>query len=132
MPEDTTYTNGDNMRRTEPVEITREYIMKHRTKRGSWTRVQVLALGINWPPHQGWIDEVIGNVLTAEQANQFETGKTKTASTIRKESKKQNVRSSIKDSIEFLENNYSKINNDDLMKLVKVVGNVRQLASKRR
>ncbi len=54
------------------MQLTREYIMKHRTARGAWTRAQIEALGLEWPPLQGWIDSVVGQNITEAQARQFE------------------------------------------------------------
>ena len=53
------------------MKVTRQFIMDNRTARGSWTRPQIEALGIEWPPTQGWVDRVIGLELTPEQAHQF-------------------------------------------------------------
>ena len=58
--------------RDEHIKVDRNYIMKHRTKKGSWTRSQIQALGIEWPPRQGWIDEIIGLTISPEQQIQFE------------------------------------------------------------
>ena len=58
--------------RTEYIEVDRDYIMKHRTKNGSWTRNQIQALGVEWPPLSGWIDRVIGTTISPEQQIQFE------------------------------------------------------------
>ena len=63
------------MRDTEPLVITRDYINDNKTKRGAWTKVQIEALGIEWPPKHGWIDRLIGEVISPEQANRFEQGK---------------------------------------------------------
>ena len=49
------------------MQLTREYIMKHRTARGAWTRAQIEALGLEWPPLQGWIDSVVGQNITEAQ-----------------------------------------------------------------
>lgn len=58
--------------RTEYIEVDRAYIMNHRTKKGSWTRSQIQALGIEWPPRNGWIDEIVGTTISPEQQMQFE------------------------------------------------------------
>ncbi len=55
-----------------PVLITKDYIMNNRTKKGSWTRKQIQALGIEWPPRAGWINDVTGSYITQEKARQFE------------------------------------------------------------
>jgi hypothetical protein len=53
------------------MKVTREFIMDNRTLRGAWTRLQIQALGIVWPPRQGWIEDVIGRDLTEDQVHQF-------------------------------------------------------------
>lgn len=68
------------MRSTEQFVLTKEYIHKHKTKRGAWTKVQIEALGLSWPPRQGWINELIGTTVTPDQACTFENGKNSRAS----------------------------------------------------
>ena len=63
------------MRSTEHLKITRDYIESNKTARGAWTKVQIEALGIEWPPTGGWIDRLIGEVISPEQARRFEQGK---------------------------------------------------------
>lgn len=53
------------------MHVTREFIMAHRTVRGAWTKAQIEALGLQWPPLQGWIDSVVGQELTEAQVTQF-------------------------------------------------------------
>ena len=67
------------MRNTVQFEITKEYIHKHKTSRGAWTKVQIEALGLSWPPRQGWVNELVGTMLTPDQASAFENGKTERA-----------------------------------------------------
>ena len=55
------------------MEITKEYILENRTKGGSWTRSQIVSLGISWPPAGGWMQEVIGNELSEENRIIFES-----------------------------------------------------------
>lgn len=64
------------MRNTEAVLITKEYIHKHRTPKGAWTKVQIEALGLQWPTKSGWINNLVGEVITPDQARRFEEGKT--------------------------------------------------------
>ena len=52
--------------------ITRKYIMKFRTDRGAWTKPQIEALGIDWPPRKGWIDRVVGKEIRPDNQIQFE------------------------------------------------------------
>ena len=53
--------------------ITRKYIMKFRTDRGAWTKPQIEALGIEWPPRKGWIDRLHGKHLSRDNQIQFES-----------------------------------------------------------
>jgi hypothetical protein len=109
------------MRNTEPVLVTREYIMKHRTKRGAWTRVQILALGIEWPPQQGWIDEVCGQTLSPSNAMKFEAGKDITA---KKDKSKPKLK--IDDCIDCIFSNQDKLNHHHLAKLAQILGNAKK------
>ena len=38
--------------------MTREEIMAARTPNGGWTRKQLAAWGVEWPPQKGWIDRI--------------------------------------------------------------------------
>jgi hypothetical protein len=109
------------MRNTEPVLVTREYIMKHRTKRGAWTRVQILALGIEWPPQQGWIDEVCGQTLSPESAIEFETGKEIAAKKDKAKSKPR-----IDDCIDCIFDSQESLNHHHLAKLAQILGNAKK------
>ncbi len=57
------------------MKLTRQFIMDNRTPKGSWTRSQIQALGIAWPPLHGWIDTVIGKEIGSQQVLIF-TAKT--------------------------------------------------------
>lgn len=52
--------------------ITRRYLMNHRTQRRAWTRPQIEALGLDWPPRKGWIDSLIGKELSEDNRKAFE------------------------------------------------------------
>lgn len=52
--------------------ITPEWIHKHKTKRGGWTRKQLAAIGVMWPPRQGWISRVSGAKISDQQRMEFE------------------------------------------------------------
>lgn len=56
------------------MQITREWIMAHRTPYGAWTRYQIEALGLKWPMKEGWIARLVGKELSDEKARQFEAG----------------------------------------------------------
>lgn len=68
MPEDTTYKGLDMV-------ITKEYILNNRTKAGAWTKSQIIALGVNYPPSTGWIDRAVGTEISEENARLFEKKK---------------------------------------------------------
>src|SRR5262245_36816907 len=62
------------------MKITREFIHQHKTPRGAWTRAQLSALGIAWPPREGWITRLAGVEITDDQRDAFIAGRTKRAS----------------------------------------------------
>jgi hypothetical protein len=51
-------------------------IMQQRTDGGSWTRVQLMALGV-FPPTTGWIDRLNGTDITEAKWDEFKAGRTK-------------------------------------------------------
>jgi len=53
--------------------ITREYINEHKTEKGAWTKSQILALGVEWPPEKGWQREVEGFDISDENRKIFES-----------------------------------------------------------
>ena len=69
MPKDTTYEDhvGDVML------ITRSYVMDHRTLKGSWTRDQLVSLGVEYPPKAGWLNAIIGTEISKLSAARFES-----------------------------------------------------------
>lgn len=56
--------------------ITNDYLEQNKTPKGAWTKKQLAAIGVNWPPKKGWKKRVIGNEITEEQASKFERCKT--------------------------------------------------------
>jgi hypothetical protein len=52
--------------------ITKPWLMQHRTKRKSWNAAQLKLLGVAWQPPKNWIQSIIGNQITPEQAERFE------------------------------------------------------------
>lgn len=54
--------------------LTKAYIDRNRTKKGAWTRKQLEAIGVSWPPRHGWKDRVVGNVISHDAAKVFEAG----------------------------------------------------------
>lgn len=53
--------------------LTKDYILKHRTKAGSWTKSQIEALGLKWPPKSGWIKKLEGRFIGKYQMGVFES-----------------------------------------------------------
>lgn len=55
--------------------ITREWLLNNRTESGSWTRAQLDAIDISWPPREGWMRLVTGTEINESQRQRFERGK---------------------------------------------------------
>ena len=51
--------------------ITKEFIFSHTTPKGAWTRTQLAAIGVKWPPPRGWIDRAVGREITEAQRGVF-------------------------------------------------------------
>ena len=71
MLEDTTYKELILITRAIML-ITKDYINTHKTDKGAWTKDQIQALGIEWPPSNGWMRKIIGTELADENAARFE------------------------------------------------------------
>ncbi len=54
------------------MKITREWIIAHATPKGGYTRAQLEAIGVPWPPRTGWPDRVVGIEITEQQRRIFE------------------------------------------------------------
>lgn len=54
--------------------ITKEWVKQfpHRKPAG-WTKEQLACIGVQWPIMAGWIDKIVGNQITEEQALKFES-----------------------------------------------------------
>ena len=61
---------------TSMFKVTKDWIHKHKTPRGAWTKAQIEALGLEWPARQGWISQISGELISNQQARMFEEGKT--------------------------------------------------------
>ena len=57
--------------------VTKDWINKFKTKAGAWNKVQLNALGIKWPPTQGWIDRVDSESISSHNARIFEEASVK-------------------------------------------------------
>ena len=53
------------------MKLTREIIEQHKTEKGGWTRAQLQAIGVGWPPPRGWVQAVIGREISAEDFRVF-------------------------------------------------------------
>jgi len=99
--------------RTEAVLVTNEYINEFKTKRGAWTRAQIIALGLTWPPQHGWKNSIIGEVITGQQAEAFESNNTP-ISKGKKKKAKQNVISEIDLCLCYLEKHALRMTNKQM------------------
>jgi hypothetical protein len=52
--------------------LTKQYIMDNRTEAGSWTKSQMIALGVGWGAKKGWLGRIIGEEISEENAEIFE------------------------------------------------------------
>ncbi len=53
------------------MKLTREMIEQHKTAKGGWTRAQLQAIGVGWPPPRGWLQAAIGREVSAEDFRVF-------------------------------------------------------------
>jgi ribonuclease HI len=51
--------------------ITEEWLNQNKTPAGGYNRVQLNAIGVQWPPKSGWKTRAIGTSITMEAANVF-------------------------------------------------------------
>ncbi len=56
-------------------EVTKDWINANRTEKKSFTRKQIQALGLKWPPEKGWINKICGSLVPMEDAEAFEINK---------------------------------------------------------
>lgn len=52
--------------------ITEGWLDLHRTPQGAWTREQLAAIGVSWPPPRGWKRAAVGREISPEQQRVFE------------------------------------------------------------
>ena len=52
--------------------ITPRWVHANKTKNGGWTRTQLSAIGVAWPPEKGWIGRVLGQEISEAQREAFE------------------------------------------------------------
>ena len=54
------------------MKITKDWIQNNKTKGGGWTRAQLVAIGVTWPPPKDWIRQVIGKTINQDNQAAFE------------------------------------------------------------
>lgn len=53
------------------VILTQEIILAARTPNGGYTKKQLAAIGVDWPPQKGWAKAVVGKQITRQQFEIF-------------------------------------------------------------
>lgn len=56
--------------------VTKKWLNEHKTPKGGWTKKQIQALGLSYPPVAGWMSALNGELIDCDKARQFEDGKT--------------------------------------------------------
>jgi len=51
--------------------ITDAFLESGRTVRGGWTRAQLAAIGVPWPPPHKWKRRIVGKQITLDAAERF-------------------------------------------------------------
>ena len=54
------------------MKVSAKWIHAHHTSRGAWTRRQLAAIGVSWPPARGWMWRAEGMEITEAQRQTFE------------------------------------------------------------
>jgi hypothetical protein len=72
--------------------VTPAWIYAHRTPAGSWTRAQVEALGLTWPPLQGWQRRLTDTRIPDAARLAFEAGRDKVSDRTRLKNAKRAAR----------------------------------------
>lgn len=52
--------------------ITEQWIRQHASDRGGWTKKQLAAIDVTWPPASGWITRAVGREITQFQQCVFD------------------------------------------------------------
>ena len=52
--------------------VTKDWIEQFQTPGGGWTKKQLEAIGVKWPPAKGWKDRVNGSFISDKDAVLFE------------------------------------------------------------
>lgn len=59
--------------------VTRDWLEAHATKNRGFTREQLKALGVRWPPKKGWKDRLVGKEISEAQKTAYEVARAKRA-----------------------------------------------------
>ena len=108
------------MSNEQAFKVTKDWINANRTEKHSFTRKQIQALGVKWPPTKGWINEACDSLITVDQKSRFESAKTVFA----KNAKAASVSDGsihLNNAVSFILKNASKLNEDQklLLKAIK-------------
>jgi hypothetical protein len=57
------------------VTITDELIESGKSAAGGYSKAQLAALGVAWPPISGWKSQIIGKQITSDAAARFVAGR---------------------------------------------------------
>ena len=102
------------MRHKQPVEITLAYLDKFKTPKGGYNKKQVEALGLSWPLVSGWKTALVGNYITGEMADIFESQSVKPVK------KKKAKGADLNTAIQTLENKITSLTIKDVYRLRKI------------
>lgn len=53
------------------MKLTRQMIHDAATPRGAWNSHQLALIGVQWPPKQGWLSELVGTEIEPEKYAEF-------------------------------------------------------------
>lgn len=53
------------------IQLTRQIIERAQTPNGGYTKNQLEAIGISWPPQEGWVEQKVGTFITPSQLEKF-------------------------------------------------------------
>lgn len=54
------------------MRVTEKWIVRFATPKGGWTREQLVAIGVSWPPRHGWKKRIIGKTISSAAQIIFE------------------------------------------------------------
>lgn len=61
----------EKQKESATIQLTRQIIEKARTPNGGYTKSQLEAIGVLWPPQEGWAEQKIGTFITPSQLEKF-------------------------------------------------------------